>query len=479
MRSIKKVIIVCIFIITISIIFSNTNTVKAENMPQETIIEYSQNIDTKMLEEIKTSKFNVLAKPQVKVKATPEEADISKYYYNQLKNEISKTTYNTLQEQINNKIKINLNDYKCDISESTEDAATQSFQEKLFPYILDGYEAYIMDSPKNYWWTSDVKIGNIEVLISEKKATYKSVEIWSEMKEWSEYNKFNTKLKELSNSITGNNVYEIVKSINYYIMNNVEYTVIDDTDIEQTAYGALILNKAVCEGQAQLFNLLCREKGVQCINVYGYTNENSTATAHAWNYVYEPSKQQWYAVDVTWNNNYDDALYLMVGSNTIIKDAQFGKNHIAGFKQYKVQTYTPATPILATERYIEPITLDGNYMVNIQPNTTYESFSKEFSKDIQFTVKEKDKVIGGNDIIKTGQKFTTENRTYTLIVKGDINGDGLADIRDILGINKHRLNKVKLIDEFLKAGNVNNDEAVDIRDILQINKYRLGKINEL
>ena len=85
MRSIKKVIIVCIFIITISIIFSNTNTVKAENMPQETIIEYSQNIDTKMLEEIKTSKFNVLAKPQVKVKATPEEADISKYYYNQLK----------------------------------------------------------------------------------------------------------------------------------------------------------------------------------------------------------------------------------------------------------------------------------------------------------------------------------------------------------------------------------------------------------
>ena len=62
---------------------------------------------------------------------------------------------------------------------------------------------------------------------------------------------------------------------------------------------------------------------------------------------------------------------------------------------------------------------------------------------------------------------------------GDANGDGNADIKDILLVNKHRLGKASLNNEYLKAGDVNKDEKVDIRDILQINKYRLNKINSL
>ena len=252
----------------------------------------------------------------------------------------------------------------------------------------------------------------------------------------------------------------------------------DDTEIEQTPYGALIMNKAVCEGQAQLFNLICREKGVISINVYGYTNENNTSTAHAWNYVYEPSKGEWYAVDVTWNNYYKDSLYLMIGSNTAPNGIQFGKNHIPGFKQFTLQTYTPATPILSSERYIEPITIDGNYIKNIQPNTKYEDFVKEFSKNMVFTVKEGNNIVTGSTKIKTGQTFTSGDKTYILIVTGDVNGDGQADIKDILQTNKHRLNKTKLTNEYLKAGDTNRDGKEDLKDILQINKYRLEKISE-
>ena len=46
-------------------------------------------------------------------------------------------------------------------------------------------------------------------------------------------------------------------------------------------------------------------------------------------------------------------------------------------------------------------------------------------------------------------------------------------------VNKHRLGKASLKDEYLIAGDVNKDGKVDIRDILQINKYRLNKINLL
>ena len=87
------------------------------------------------------------------------------------------------------------------------------------------------------------------------------------------------------------------------------------------------------------------------------------------------------------------------------------------------------------------------------------------------------------DIITTGTKIkTTVNNQeviYTIIVTGDTNGDGQADLKDILSINKHRLNKAQLTDEYLLAGDVNADGKVDLKDLLQINKYRLGKINTL
>ena len=459
------------------LIFSFNNNVKAEDT--EITIQYNEDINSEKLEEIRTSKFKVLLTPRTKVEAIPTQEDVSKYYYNQLKHDVSRNTYNELKSQVNNKVTIGLNNLEYSLNQITNTEIANCFKENLLQYVMDGYEAYIMDGATNYWWTSDVKIGEIRADVSNNKAVFKTVEIISNLDEWSDYANFNKELKEVSNSIKGNSVYEIARSINHYICNSVEYTIIDDTYIEQTSYGALIVKKAVCEGQTQLFNLLCREKGLLSINVYGFTNENNVSTAHAWNYVYEPSKKQWYAIDVTWNNYYNDPAYFMLGSNTEIKGVKFGKNHIAGFKQYTVQTYIPSTPVLSSERYIDAITIDGAYIKNIQPNTEYNEFLKEFSNDIQFIVKEGDTVVTGTNKIKTGQVLTVGENNYTLVVIGDTNGDGKADIKDILKVNKHRLNKIKLQNEYFKAGDVNKDGKADIRDILKINKYRLKKINEM
>ena len=76
-------------------------------------------------------------------------------------------------------------------------------------------------------------------------------------------------------------------------------------------------------------------------------------------------------------------------------------------------------------------------------------------------------------------KYNNQILTFTIVVLGDANGDGKADFKDILLINKHRLNKSNLEEEYLLAGDVNEDGEADFKDILQINKFRLGKINEL
>ena len=129
--------------------------------------------------------------------------------------------------------------------------------------------------------------------------------------------------------------------------------------------------------------------------------------------------------------------------------------------------------------------LENNNIKGIQPKTTLEEFGKNTKINGTNTkiVDKNNKELKNTDLVTTGTKVITtvnnEEKSYILIVTGDTNGDGQSDLKDILAINKHRLNKAQLTNEYLLAGDVNNDGKVDIRDLLQINKFRLGKINKL
>lgn len=131
------------------------------------------------------------------------------------------------------------------------------------------------------------------------------------------------------------------------------------------------------------------------------------------------------------------------------------------------------------------VTKNGvEYVEKIAPNTTKSAMIKNITTNGQINVYKNNQLITDNTIkMSTGMKMTIslydESYDYTMVIKGDTNGDGVADLKDILQINKHRLNKSLLINEFLFAGDVNFDNAVDLKDLLQINKFRLGKINTL
>lgn len=88
--------------------------------------------------------------------------------------------------------------------------------------------------------------------------------------------------------------------------------------------------------------------------------------------------------------------------------------------------------------------------------------------------KNNEKITNNTTKISKGMKLKGEydNKVYeyTIAINGDANGDGDINIRDILALNKHRLNKANLENEYLLAGDVNKDNKVDIRDIMQINK---------
>lgn len=157
------------------------------------------------------------------------------------------------------------------------------------------------------------------------------------------------------------------------------------------------------------------------------------------------------------------------GENVEIKDIA-GNSTTVNIKVAEIEE----RPFSFTKYVINDI-----YITKIQPNTQYEDFIKNIQTNISYEIKEGDKVVDSTSIMKTGQVLTIEDKSYTIVVTGDCNGDGQAELKDILAINKHRLNKVSLTTEYLQGADVNGDGVADLKDILQINKFRLGKIEEL
>ena len=124
------------------------------------------------------------------------------------------------------------------------------------------------------------------------------------------------------------------------------------------------------------------------------------------------------------------------------------------------------------------------YITNITPETSIKEFATNIKTNGAIEIyKGTEKITNLDTKIGTGMTvkiiLNEKQKEYTVAITGDSNGDGKADIQDIFAINKHRLNKGLLADEYLVAGDANKDGKININDIFQINKYRLGMITEL
>lgn len=111
------------------------------------------------------------------------------------------------------------------------------------------------------------------------------------------------------------------------IAENVTYAYIEGTNTPETARWAHTIesvfsperDSAVCEGYAKAFQLLLNAAGIDCIYVVG----KASGSGHAWNQVY--IEDQWYNVDVTWNDTGNKGSHKYFN----VKDSIFLSNHKA------------------------------------------------------------------------------------------------------------------------------------------------------
>ncbi len=106
--------------------------------------------------------------------------------------------------------------------------------------------------------------------------------------------------------------FDIKKKINHYTYKSQEEKLLKEQKLrEDLALKTLKSKKAVCEGYATLFKILCDLTSVECEIIRGTSKTKNIdigkipkSSDHAWNAVYINGK--WRLIDVTWGAGYTD-----------------------------------------------------------------------------------------------------------------------------------------------------------------------------
>lgn len=179
--------------------------------------------------------------------------------------------------------------------------------------IVDGVFG---DNPQIFWIDLDYTYTTVNSAITE-------IQFYSVMSE-SQYllckKQLNKRVKIFVNSAKELNTdFEKELLAHDFIIDSCEYeSSSNPSDSEPyTAYGALVSQKAVCQGYTKAFQLLLSKVGINSINISG-VSENQN---HIWNAVM--LDDNWYYVDVTWDDNQDRRSYDYFNITT----KQLKKNH--------------------------------------------------------------------------------------------------------------------------------------------------------
>ncbi len=142
------------------------------------------------------------------------------------------------------------------------------------------------------------------------------------------------------------------------------------------------------------------------------------------------------------------------------------KDKVGNITEVKIKITGIEEPMFKVKEYI----IKGTYIRNIQPQTVYSNFIKNIVTNQSYEIKEGNITITGIDKIKTGQKLILKNTTYTLVVTGDINGDGDIKLSDLSTLKMQLTGKRSLTGASKEAGDINEDGDIKLSDLSKMKK---------
>lgn len=172
------------------------------------------------------------------------------------------------------------------------------------------YKAFLYDHPDIFWMPKDYILGTANKGEKEKIAIafdyHQKGKNYSYTVSKTEQSQMKKKLDTVCDKIVNQTQafstdYDKEKYINDFLCDSVTYN--ENAEFSDTAYGALINGKALCEGYSKAFMLLCNKAGIECELIVG----EADGVGHMWNRVNINKKLSY--VDVTWNDRSEFKVY--------------------------------------------------------------------------------------------------------------------------------------------------------------------------
>lgn len=125
---------------------------------------------------------------------------------------------------------------------------------------------------------------------------------------------------------------------------------------------------------------------------------------------------------------------------------------------------------------------NDSYLCGFEQGTTVTNLKDQIrvlSKSLSAVIKDiNGNVVSDETKLSTGQTFeftdSTGTSTFTIIIKGDLNGDGSISLNDLLIMKKIILGSLEQSSLVQKAASINAENGVTLKSYLALKKYLIG-----
>ena len=114
-------------------------------------------------------------------------------------------------------------------------------------------------------------------------------------------------------------------------------------------------------------------------------------------------------------------------------------------------------------------TPSGNYLTGVSPSTSVSAMN-----NAGYTIYSGSaKVTSG--LVGTGMTAVSSSATVTIVVTGDVSGDGKITITDVVKLQKSVVGSASLTGAYAKAGDISGDGKITITDVVQAAQVTVGQ----
>ena len=337
-------------------------------------------------------------------------------------------------------------------------------------------DKYIIDEDNEIIYYSNIgfNTNNISFKVGD--------EIFTDEKLTTEYSNNVLTIKYNDNVIKTYTIKEItVSSDNYIIKDNyiyIENSVLDINKLS-TSIGTLNINGNVLE-------VKYNDNVIKTYNICGINFGNLKSNKNLILIENELSYEDFIKEITTNNVTYKIEKYKSEDNNTLEEVTSGNITSGMFLNVYKDNKLLETYNIVKGYYKINNLKVDetNNYILDIKDKTSLESFLTNIETSGTVTIKNKDNEEKSNeDLVATGDTIKidlgTRSITYTLVVKGDVDGDGDVTASDAYKVLQHSIGRKPLEGVYLLAGQINGSEDLTAHDAYKILRYSIDIIDSL